>query len=130
MHKNYIAFAALFGGLAVLLGAFGAHGLEDLTTDPKIIHGFQTGVQYQMIHALALLAVGIMYEKFPETQMKWAASCFIAGIILFSGSLYLLTILQIQESNVVKIAGPITPVGGLFFIVGWLFLFLAAKKKK
>jgi len=130
MHKRYVVLAALFGGLAVALGAFGAHGLEQITTDEKIIHGFQTGVQYQLYHALALLAVAIIYEKLPEPQMKWSATCFIAGIILFSGSLYLLTVLKIQESSAVKMVGPVTPVGGLFFIAGWLLLFLAASKKK
>ena len=102
--------AAIFGGLAVALGAFGAHGLEGITKDEKILHGFQTGVQYQMYHALALL--------------------FIAGIFLFSGSLYLLTFLKIQESSSVKLVGPVTPLGGLFFIAGWLFLLVAAFKKQ
>ena len=94
------------------------------------MHGFQTGVQYQMYHALALLAIAILYEKDPAKWIKWAGNCFIAGIILFSGSLYLLTFLKIQESNAVKIAGPITPLGGIFFIAGWLFLLAAAMKRK
>ena len=130
MHKNYIAAAAIFGGLAVALGAFGAHGLEGLTKDEKILHGFQTGVQYQMYHALALLAVAILYEKLTARWLKWAATCFIAGIILFSGSLYLLTFLKLQESNAVKFVGPVTPLGGVFFIAGWLFLLLAAIRRK
>ncbi len=130
MHKNYIATAAIFGGLAVVLGAFGAHGLEGLTKDEKILHGFQTGVQYQMYHALALLVVALLYEKFPARWLTWAATCFIAGTLLFSGSLYLLTFLKLQESSAVKFAGPVTPVGGVFFIAGWLFLLLAAIKRK
>jgi uncharacterized membrane protein YgdD (TMEM256/DUF423 family) len=130
MHKNYIAIAALLGGLAVGLGAFGAHGLEGLTKDEKILHGFQTGVQYQMYHALALLSVAMLYEKLPASWLKWAATCFIAGIILFSGSLYLITFLKLQESSAVKFAGPVTPLGGIFFIAGWLFLLLAAIKRK
>jgi uncharacterized membrane protein YgdD (TMEM256/DUF423 family) len=130
MHKNYLAIAAVFGGLAVVFGAFGAHGLESITSDEKILHGFQTGVQYQMYHALALLAVAILFEKFSNNQMKWAANCFITGIILFSGSLYLLTFLKIEGSNAIKFAGPVTPVGGIFFIAGWLFLLLGIMKKK
>jgi uncharacterized membrane protein YgdD (TMEM256/DUF423 family) len=130
MHKNFIAIAAIFGGLAVGLGAFGAHGLEGLTKDEKILHIFQTGVHYQMYHALALLAVAMLYEKFYARRLKWAATFFIAGILLFSGSLYLLTFLKLQESNAVKFVGPVTPLGGVFFIAGWLFLFLAAIKKK
>ena len=130
MRRNYIITAAIFGGLAVAFGAFGAHGLERITTDEKILHSFQTGVQYQIYHALALLAVAILFENFSSHRFIWAANCFIAGIILFSGSLYLLTFLKIQGSNAVRFIGPITPVGGLFFIAGWLFLLLAAVKKK
>jgi uncharacterized membrane protein YgdD (TMEM256/DUF423 family) len=130
MHKKYLVTAALFGGLAVALGAFGAHGLEQVTTDEKILHIYQTGVQYQMYHALALLAVGILYEKFAGRYLQWAAISFIAGIILFSGSLYLLTFLKIQSSTAVKFVGPVTPIGGLFFITGWLLLVLAFSKKK
>jgi uncharacterized membrane protein YgdD (TMEM256/DUF423 family) len=130
MHKNYLIAASIFGGLAVALGAFGAHGLEKITSDEKILHGFQTGVQYQMYHALALLAIAIMYEKFQNKWIKWSGRCFIAGIIFFSGSLYLLTFLKIQGSGAVKFVGPMTPLGGIFFIVGWLFLLVSAEKKK
>ena len=130
MHKNYLIVAAFFGGLAVALGAFGAHGLERITTDEKILHGFQTGVQYQMYHALTLLAIAMMYEKFQNKWIKWAANCIITGIILFSGSLYLLTFLKIEDSSAVKFAGPVTPLGGIFFIAGWLFLLVAAIKNK
>ena len=130
MHKNFIAIAAIFGGLAVGLGAFGAHGLEGITKDEKILHIFQTGVHYQMYHALALLAVAMLYEKFSPRWLKWAATFFITGILLFSGSLYLLTFLKLQESSAVKFVGPVTPLGGVFFITGWLFLFLAAIKRK
>ena len=130
MHKNYIATAAIFGGLAVAFGAFGAHGLESITADEKILHSFQTGVQYQLYHALALLAIAILFDSFSSRRMIWAANCFIAGILLFSGSLYLLTFLKIQGSTAVRFVGPITPVGGLFFIAGWLFLLLAVVHKK
>ena len=129
MHKKYIVFAAFFGAVAVALGAFGAHGLEGITMDDKILHVFQTGVQYQMYHALALLAVAILFEKFPVSRMKWAANSFITGIILFSGSLYLLTFLKIQGSNLTSYIGPVTPLGGIFFIAGWLLLLLAIIKK-
>lgn len=130
MHKNYLIAAAFFGGTSVALGAFGAHGLESITKDEKIVHVFQTGVQYQMYHALALLAVGILWEKFSNRRMTWSANCFIIGIVLFSGSLYLLTLLKMQESNAAKFVGPITPLGGVFLITGWLFLLLAVLKKR
>ena len=130
MHKRHLIAAAVFGGLAVAFGAFGAHSLANITSDEKILHGFQTGVQYQLYHALALLAIGILYEKNPGKWLKWAGYFFIAGIILFSGSLYLLTFLKIQESSAVKFVGPVTPLGGIFFIAGWLFLLMAVIKGK
>ena len=120
----------LFAALAVALGAFGAHGLQKISTDEKIIHGYQTAVQYQFWHALALLFTGMLYEKLDTRLMKWAARSFINGIILFSGSLYMLTYLKIRESSLIKIAGPITPLGGLLFITGWLLLLVALWRKK
>ena len=130
MHKSYLVTGAIFGGLAVALGAFGAHGLQQATNDEKIVHGFQTAVQYQMYHALALLIVAVIYEKIPGKWVKWSGILFIAGIILFSGSLYLLTSLKISGSTTVKFVGPITPVGGIFFIAGWLFLIVGCLKQK
>ena len=130
MNKKYLAIAALFGALAVTLGAFGAHGLQKITADEKILHGFNTAVQYQMYHSLALLFVAIAFEKFPAGLLKWAASFFIIGIILFSGSLYFLTFLKTQNIPGANIAGPVTPLGGLSFIAGWLLLFIAAIRKK
>ena len=130
MHKNYLAIAAFSGALGVGLGAFGAHELQSLTSDEKILHGFQTAVQYQLYHAIVLLAVGILYEKYDSPRLKWAATCFITGIILFSGSLYALTFFKLQGSSLAEIAGPVTPVGGLFLIAGWLFLLLAVLKQK
>ena len=129
MHRGLLSAGAIFGALAVALGAFGAHGLERLTDDAKTLHGFRTGVEYQMYHAFALLVAGILYGGFPVKWLKWAGNCFIAGIVLFSGSLYLLTFLKIQDSSAVKFVGPLTPLGGLFFIAGWLLLFVAVIRK-
>ena len=130
MHKKYIVAAAIFGGLAVGAGAFGAHGLEAITNDEKILHGFQTGVQYQLSHALVLLAMAVLFDKLDAKWMKRAGTCFITGIVLFSGSLYLLTFIKIQGSSAVKFVGPITPFGGFFFIAGWVCLLIAALRKK
>jgi uncharacterized membrane protein YgdD (TMEM256/DUF423 family) len=130
MHKNFLIAGALFGGFAVALGAFGAHGLQKITQDEKVLQGFQTGVQYQVYHALALLAVGVLYEKISTRSMLLAGYSFIIGIILFSGSLYLLTFLKINDSNSTKFIGPVTPLGGLFFIAGWLLLLAAVIKTK
>jgi uncharacterized membrane protein YgdD (TMEM256/DUF423 family) len=130
MHRGFLMMAALFGGLGVAAGAFGAHGLENITSDEKIIHGFQTGVQYQIYHALALMAVAIIYGRTHLKAMMWAGNFFIVGIFLFSGSLYALTYLKIQESTAIKFIGPVTPIGGLCFIIGWLCLALGANNYK
>jgi uncharacterized membrane protein YgdD (TMEM256/DUF423 family) len=130
MHKSYLVAAVFFGFLSVGLGAFGAHGLEKITADEKILHSFQTGVQYQMYHALALLAVAIIYDKISNPWMKWAGILFVTGIILFSGSLYLLTALNISGSSMVRIVGPITPVGGIFLMTGWLCFLAGVVRKK
>jgi len=116
------------GAMAVALGAFGAHGLKRIV-DADSVAAFQTGVQYQMYHTFALLATTILFEKFPNTWIKWAGACFITGIFLFSGSLYLLTALKAADQAGLKGIGIITPVGGLFFIAGWLFLFAGLTKK-
>ncbi len=130
MHRNYLVVAAFFGALGVALGAFGAHGLQKITSDEKVLHGYQTAVLYQLFHVLALTVVAIIYEKFSNNLVKWAGSCFITGILLFSGSLYLLTFLEVQGSNLVRYVGPLTPLGGIFLIAGWLFLLMGVARKK
>ena len=119
---------ALFGGVAVALGAFGAHGLKKIVT-PETVQVFQTGVQYQVYHALALLLAGLLYEKCSQKFVKLAGNLFIAGVLLFSGSLYILTIGKAAEIVALDKAGIITPFGGVCFIAGWLFLFFSALKK-
>lgn len=128
MHKGYLSAAALLAALAVGLGAFGAHGLKKIVP-PETVTTFQTGVQYQVYHALALLVVAIIFDKLPQKIMNRAAICFITGIVLFSGSLYLLTVLKATEKVGLQGIGAVTPAGGLFFIAGWLFLFFGAIKK-
>ncbi|MER3498428.1 MAG: DUF423 domain-containing protein [Chitinophagaceae bacterium] len=128
MHRTFYILAALFGGTAVVLGAFGAHGLQNITADEKILHSFQTAVQYQMYHALALVAVAILSSG--SRLLKWAGNCFIIGILFFSGSLYAITAIKISENTSLEKIGIITPVGGLFFIAGWLLLLIAAINSK
>lgn len=130
MQKNFLILAALFGASGVALGAFGAHGLQKITSDENIIHGYLTGVQYQLYHALALLIIALLHEKLSGKWIRWSGNFFITGILLFSGSLYGLTALKIAESPAVKLIGPVTPLGGVFLIAGWLFLFVAALGKK
>ena len=128
MHKRFLLTGAALGALAVVLGAFGAHELKKIVP-PDTVTTFQTGVQYQMYHAIALLAVAIIFERYPNKLIKWSGTCFIAGIILFSGSLYIITALKATETVGLKGIGIITPFGGLFFIAGWLLLFAGIIKK-
>lgn len=121
--------AVILGALSVGLGAFGAHGLKQLVP-PETVASFDTGVRYQFYHVFALIATAILYEKFPGKMLRWAGNCFLTGILLFSGSLYLLTFLKATDTVGLKGIGIITPIGGVFFIVGWLMLFFAILKNK
>jgi uncharacterized membrane protein YgdD (TMEM256/DUF423 family) len=128
MHRWFLITASLIGALSVALGAFAAHGLKQvLPADAVAI--FETGVRYQFYHAFALLAVAILYEKYPGALLQWAGNCFQLGIILFSGSLYALTALKASETVGVSKLGLITPFGGLFFIAGWILMVIAFIKK-
>ncbi len=129
MTKGVLLTGAALGALAVALGAFGAHGLKQIVS-PETVSTFQTGVQYEMYHSIALLAVAIIYERYSNKPVKWAGACFIIGITLFSGSLYLLTAIKATETIGLNNIGIITPFGGLFFIAGWLLLFAGVLKKK
>ena len=127
MHKGFIKTAALLGALSVILGAFAAHGLKQLFTADNL-QVFETAVRYQFYHVFALLAVGILYASFPAKMMAWAGKMFIAGIILFSGSLYLLCYVKYSGMSLNWI-GAITPFGGVCFIAGWVLLFSAVLKR-
>lgn len=128
MHKLFLSIGALLGGIAVALGAFGAHGLKKIVP-AETVNTFQTGVQYQMYHALALIATAIVFERFPNKLMSWAGVSFCIGILLFSGSLYLLTFLKATNKVGLEGVGIITPFGGLFFIIGWLLFFAGVMRK-
>lgn len=117
------------GALAVILGAFGAHKLKELVP-PETVSTFQTGVTYQFYHVFALLATGILFAQLPGSQLEWAGRCFIIGILLFSGSLYLMTILKMTGNVGLKGIGILTPIGGVFFIAGWICLLLGLLKLK
>ncbi|MCG6230564.1 DUF423 domain-containing protein [Vibrio furnissii] len=126
--KSLLTLGGLFSGVAVALGAFAAHGLK-ATLSPYLLGVFQTGVQYQFIHATALIACGILLQlsgtEKARNYFSRAAICFIIGIFCFSGSLYALALTG------VKWFGPITPMGGLLFMIGWgLFTFAAMNIKE
>ena len=120
---------ALFAALAVIFGAFGAHTLkETFQMPPDQVAIFDTGVRYQFYHSLGLLITGVVFSSFPVKQLKLTTIFFIIGIILFSGSLYAMTLLRLSGMSLGPV-GIITPIGGLFFILGWLFLFAGILKK-
>jgi uncharacterized membrane protein YgdD (TMEM256/DUF423 family) len=124
MHKKFISIAAIITAIAVLLGAFGAHALKEKLSLENL-QTFETGVRYQFYHAFALLAVGILYKEIDSRLLKWAGWFFIGGIILFSGSLYVLSCWQNM-----RWVGVITPFGGLSFITGWILLAVASIKNQ
>ena len=114
-----LALGAVSGAISVMLGAFGAHALK-VRLSADALAAFQTAVQYQMVHSLALIAVGLWLLRHPEDMLsRYAALAFCFGILFFSGSLYGLTL------GGPRWLGPVTPIGGTLFIAGWL-LFAAA----
>lgn len=129
INSCFIKIAALLGVLAVILGAFGAHGLKTKVSS-EALAVFEVGVRYQMYHVFALLLTGILFMAGDQKRLLWAGRLFIAGIILFSGSLYALTFAMDAGNPALLKLGIITPLGGLCFIAGWLFLALAFGKKQ
>ena len=119
MSQIFVATSAVLGFLGVALGAFAAHGLKTrLSADMLAI--FETGARYHLIHAVALLAIGILARQMDVTSIKVAGFAMIFGIVVFSGSLYALA------TTGVRVLGAITPIGGVGFLVGWAALAVAA----
>lgn len=127
MHKGFLKTATLLGALCVALGAFGAHSLKQHISD-YAVGIFETAVRYQFYHSFALLAAGILYKEFPNKFIQWAGKLFIAGIILFCASLYILTFIKAAVLPGYDWVGAITSLGGLCFIAGWLCLLLGIRK--
>ncbi|MBU8880994.1 DUF423 domain-containing protein [Bacillus sp. FJAT-29790] len=120
--KIFIILGAVNAFLSVALGAFGAHGLEK-SVEPKYLEIWKTGVNYQMFHAIGLLIIGVLLGKLPaSTLLSWSGWCMLIGIILFSGSLYALTLTK------VGVLGAITPLGGISFLAAWVLLIIASVK--
>ncbi len=128
MQKSFLIIGTILAGLAVILGAFGAHGLKKLV-GPETIASYQTGVQYQMYHAVVLLFLGLLYERSQNPLQKFAGIFFMGGIIFFSGSLYLLASLKAMNKLSSTGIGLLTPIGGLLFIIGWVLLLISLLKK-
>ena len=124
MTNPLITMAAVNGLLAVMLGAFMSHSLDETITT-ELLGVFQTGVLYHMYHSLAALAAGILSHIFPKVRLlKFSAYSFLLGIVLFSGSLYLLALTELS------MIGMITPIGGTLFIFGWIMLCIFGAKKQ
>ena len=117
-NQNILIAGAIFMALAVALGAFGAHALKKVLT-PEMLTIYHTGVEYQFYHALVLLIIGVIGFQVKSRYIGWAAILITIGIILFSGSLYVLALTGIKG------LGAITPIGGVSFIAGWIFLAVA-----
>jgi len=121
MYKPFIITALLFGALAVLLGAFGAHGLKAYANE-QILSTYETAVKYQFFHVFALALACVLYKEYPIKGILIAGRLFIIGTFFFSGSLYLLTLLSINGNTQFKWIGAITPIGGLLLTSGWVLL--------
>ncbi len=117
MQKIILLTASVFGALSVMIGAFGAHALRASLEAQGRLETFETAVKYQFYHTLALLAIGLVMYKISDKLLGYAGYSMIGGVIIFSGSLYILCLTGIRW------LGAITPIGGVLMIVGWALLF-------
>jgi uncharacterized membrane protein YgdD (TMEM256/DUF423 family) len=134
MKKSFLIFGSFSAAIAVALGALGAHFLKSKLSEGLItennLQAFETAVKYQMYHAVALLVLVLLTETAQNKLFIKSGYCFIIGTILFSGSIYLLSTAGLTGISNVKLLGPVTPLGGLFFIAGWVLLGVDALKLK
>ena len=129
MNKRFLFVAAFFGGLAVIAGAMLAHTLKPIMPEAAR-EIYETAVRYQFYHVFALLVCGILAEKFTGTFIARAGTFFILGILLFSGSLYIISAMLTNEIRVPFFVGILTPLGGICFIAGWAFLAVSFLNRK
>lgn len=129
MSINYLRIGAIFGFFSVAFGAFGAHALKSLVA-VEDVEIFQTGVRYQFYHSFALLAVGLVMLHLNNNYLRNAAKCFIIGTLFFSGSLYLLSFRGVVSFGFFRnVLGPMTPIGGVILMAGWLLFFIGIGKR-
>ncbi len=131
MKFNLIKVAGFSGASAVMLGAMGAHALKG-ELSPELLESFETGVRYHLIHSVLLLVLAIMVksETFNSKRLFLASKLLIAGIIFFSGSIYLLSTRHLIDAAFLKVLGPITPIGGILLVTSWCLIALSFNTKK
>lgn len=134
MQKRFVVFGGFSAAMAVSLGAMGAHFLKSkletgLITETNL-QTFETAVKYQIYHSIAILILVLLSDRFKDRIFQKAGYCFMLGIVFFSGSLYLLSTSNLLGLSSVRWLGPVTPIGGLFFITGWILLGVAGFKKR
>lgn len=129
MHRKLFRIAAFLMALAVALGAFGAHLLKQLLT-PSLLEGYQTATYYQMIHAIGMFIAGFLYKQYHSKKMWVAGQLFLFGIICFSGSIYLRVILSFAGYTSLGLFNLVTPLGGVLFMLGWLWLLFSISSKQ
>jgi uncharacterized membrane protein YgdD (TMEM256/DUF423 family) len=129
MQKTFLMIGSTAAGIAVMLGAFGAHSLKE-KLQPEQLQVFETAVRYQVYHAFALIVVGLLSQRFNSSLLNYSGYLFIIGIIFFSGSLYLLSAKSLLGIEHWKFLGPVTPLGGLCLICGWLLVVLGVFKSQ
>jgi len=122
VSKLFILIGISLSALSVIIGAFGAHGLEDFLAKNQRTETFETAVKYQFYHALGLILIGILFHLFQQPSIKTSAYLMVIGVTIFSGSLYTLCLTNVSKW------GAVTPVGGLFLIAAWVYLFIGIFK--
>lgn len=122
MNKLFLQAGAILGAIGVMIGAFGAHALKPMLIESGRLETFETGVRYQFYHAIALVLVGILAKEFHKKTMTYSGYCFLFGVLIFSGSLYLICFTGIN------VFGAVAPIGGTFLVAGWLLMFWAFLK--
>jgi len=126
--KNWIVFATVLGAVTVILGAIGAHGLQDKLSDVQL-NSFATGVRYQYYHIVAMILAVVLSKQF-SANLKVSLWLFAIGTLFFSGSIFLLSTIPVHGMEGVRALGPVTPIGGLILVAGWLSVAVQFMRKK
>ncbi len=127
MQKPALIFGIIFAALSVIVGAFAAHALKPMM-EPSQQNTFEIGVRYQVYHSFALIALGLLSMHYTSAYFNYATWFFVLGIFCFSGSLYAISLMQMNGIVGLKGIGIITPIGGLLFIIGWLLMLIGVIK--